>query len=208
MNKTLIYRAVFLAAAAGAVHIIVLISVDGLELLPLTAALAASIVFALVIAVGSSLRTATVRREGHKPKMANVVSRISKSSVNLVPTLIAVLVVLWPVTAIFGHAADFYCVPAVPWNIEIAVFGAFVISMLKYMTAPLPYPKFLEMLIYASLFWIAPFYGFFSAPYFLGMNIVTPCPDRQILEIVLASAAMVIAAALAETVGAFLSARK
>lgn len=208
MNKTLIHRAAFLAAAAGSVHIIVLISAEGLTLSPMTAALAATVVFALVIAAGPISRTVTVRRKGYKPEMASVVSRIWKASTTFVPALIAVLIVLWPMTAIFGHAADFYCTPDVPWRIEIAVFGAFVISMLKYMAARLRYANSLHMLIYVSLFWIAPFYGFFSAPYFLGMNIVAPCPDRQILEIVLAGAAMVMAAGLAESVGAFLSARE
>jgi hypothetical protein len=208
MNKTLIHCAAFLAAAAGAVHIIVLISVEGLALSPLTAALAASIVFALVTAAGPVPRNATVRHEGLKPIIATIFSHISKASAIFVPTLIAVLIVLWPMTAIFGHATDFYCTPAVPWRIEIVVFGAFVISMLKHMAGRLPYANTLEILIYVSLFWIAPFYGFFSAPYFLGMNIVAPCPDRRILEIILASAAMVMASALAEAVGAFLRSRK
>jgi len=157
MNKTFIHRAAFLAAAAAAVHIIVLIAVEGLALSLLTAALAASVVFALVIAAGPIPRTATVRREGHKQDMASVVSRFTNASAFFVLALIAVLIVLWPMTAIFGHAADFYCSPAVPWRIEIAVFGAFVISMLNYMACRLRYANALDMLIYVSLFWIAPF---------------------------------------------------
>jgi len=147
MNRKLIHRVAFLAAATGAVHIIVLIAVEGLALSPLTTALAASVVFALVIAVGPIPRTATVRRDGHKQDMASVVSRFLKASAFFVLALIAVLVVLWPVTAVFGHAADFYCSPAVPWRIEIAVFGAFVISMLKYMAGRLRYANALDMLV-------------------------------------------------------------
>jgi len=40
------------------------------------------------------------------------------------------------------------------------------------------------------------------------MNIVTPCPDREVLEIVVAGAAMAAASTLAEVVGAFLSKRE
>lgn len=208
MNRTLIHRAAFLAAAAGVVHVIVLVAIDGLALSPLTVALAATVAFALIIAAGPIPWTATVRREGHKRDMANVVSRISKASAFFVLALIAVLVVLWPMTVILGQAADFYCSPAVPWRVEIAVFGAFVISILKYMARRLRYANARDVLIYVSLFWIAPFYGFFSAPYFLGMNLVAPCPDRKILEVVLAGAAMAVASALAEVVGAFLSKSK
>jgi len=208
MNKTLIYRGAFLAAAAGAVHIVVLVAVEGLALTPLTAALAASVVFALVIVAEPIPGTATMRREGHKRDMARTVSGYTNASAFFVLALTAILVVLWPMAAIFGHAADFYCSPAVPWRIDIAVFGAFVISMLKYMAGRLRYANVLDVLIYVSLFWIAPFYGFFSAPYFLGMNIVTPCPDREILEVVLAGAAMAAASTLAELVGAFLSKHK
>lgn len=204
MNKTLIHCAVFLAAAAGAVHIVVLVALEGLALSALTTALVASIVFVVVTAAGPVPRAATVCREDHKQDMVGVVSRFSKASVIFIPALIAVLIVLWPMTAILGHAADFYCSPAVPWRIEIAVFGALVISMLKYMAGRLRYANALDVLIYVSIFWIAPFYGFFSAPYFLGLNLVTLCPDRQMLEVVLAGAAMAVTSALGERIGAFL----
>jgi len=208
MNRTLIHRVVVLAAAAGAVHIVAVVAVEGLALSALTTALAASIVFALIVAAGPVRRAAILFREDDGREMTPVVLRLAKASAIFVPILIAVLLVLWPMTAIFGPVAGFYCAPAISWRIEIAVFGAFVISMLKYMAARFRYANALDVLIYASLFWIAPFYGFFSAPYFLGINIVVPCPGRQMVEIALAGAAMAIASTLGQAIGGFLSGRR
>ncbi len=205
MNKTTFHRAAALAAAVTAVHVVVLIAVKGLALPLLAAALAASIVFGLVIATEPTPQAQTEHYDGHMSDIARAVSRSSKASAFFVLALFAVLIVLWPITAIFGQAADFYCSPVVPWRVEIAVFGAFVISILKHMAWRLRYANTLDVLIYLSLFWIAPFYGFFSAPYFLGISILASCPDRQVLEVVLAGAAMAVASALAEVIGAFLS---
>lgn len=204
MDRTLIHSGVFLATAAGAVHIVVLVAHKSLALAPLTTALAASIVFALVFAAGPVPWPATACSKDHQRDQVGVVSRVSRASAIFTTALIAVLVVLWPMTAIFGHAAEFYCSPTVPWRVEIAVFGAFVISLLKYMASRLRYANALDILIYVSLFWIAPFYGFFSAPYFLGMSIVTPCLDRQILEVIFAGAAMAVGSVVGERIGAFL----
>jgi hypothetical protein len=63
------------------------------------------------------------------------------------------------------------------------------------------YASALDILIYVSLFWIAPFYGFFSPSCFVALNIVRPCPGRQLIEVLLAAAAMAVACALAEAVG-------
>lgn len=72
-----------------------------------------------------------LHRNNHNRDFAGVISYISKSGAFFVLTLIAVFVVLWPIMAIFDHAADFYRSPAVPWRIEVAAFGALVLSMLK-----------------------------------------------------------------------------
>jgi hypothetical protein len=174
MTKALIQRGAFLAAAAGAVHIIVVVAVEGLTLSALTSALAASIVFALVIAAGPVPRAASVRSDDHKRDAADVVSHLLKASTFFALVLIAILVVLCSITAIFGRVADFYSSPAVPWRIEIALFGAFVISILKYLANRLHYANALDMLICLSLFWIAPFYGFFPHPTFSGSTLWCP----------------------------------
>lgn len=88
------HRAAFLAAVAGVVHVIVLVTIEGLALSHLTVALAASVAFALVITAGPIPWTATVRREGHKRDVVNIVSHISKASAFFLLALIAVLVVL------------------------------------------------------------------------------------------------------------------
>ena len=78
-------------------------------------------------------------------------------------------------------------------------------GLLKHMAHRLRYANALDVLIYLSLFWIAPFYGFFSVPYFLAVNIVMPCPERQLIDVLAAAVAMALAYVLAETTGTFLS---
>jgi hypothetical protein len=41
-----------------------------------------------------------------------------------------------------------------------------------------------------ALLWIAPFYGFFSAPLFLGVSMNTMCPGRPIVSVVLTALGM------------------
>lgn len=45
-------------------------------------------------------------------------------------------------------------------------------------------------LVLLALLWIAPFYGFFSAPLFLGVSLNTLCPGRPIVTLVLAALGM------------------
>lgn len=201
----MIRRALLLAAAAGAAHTLIVGAIEGLGLAAVTAALAASVAFALINSIGPSLR---VRPAGHTTpgtEASATVSQLTIWSASLVTALVTVLVALGLATMIFGQMADFYCAPAVPWRIEIAIFGAFAVALLKHLAHRLRYANALDVLIYVSLFWIAPFYGFFSPAYFLALNIVTPCPGRQLIEVLLAAAAMAVACALAETVGTFLS---
>ncbi len=207
MTTTLTHRAAFMAGAAGVVHVVILITTAWLEFSLLTGAFAASVVYALVVGSGPAPQAATARRDDHSRELADVARRICKSAGLFILTLIAVLGVLWPTMAAFGQSADFYCSPAAPWRIEIAALGAFVISMIRCMSSSLRYTNVVDMLIFASLFWIAPFYAFFCAPYFLGLNILTLCPDRDVLDVVLASAAMILASALGNSIGDFLAGR-
>ena len=41
-----------------------------------------------------------------------------------------------------------------------------------------------------ALLWIAPFYGFFSAPLFLGLSLNTMCPSRSLGTLVLVAFGM------------------
>jgi hypothetical protein len=59
-------------------------------------------------------------------------------------------------------------------------------------------------LIPIVLSWIAPFYGFFHAPWFLAQSLAMPCPDRPLVQCVLAAGAMVIAALAGSHIAAWM----
>lgn len=96
----------------------------------------------------------------------------------------------WLVGRMLGTGAAFYCEPLVPWRIEIPLFGsiglASVTSIARRRTRVwATYP-----LALVALLWIAPFYGFFSAPLFLGMSLNAMCPGRPLVTAVLAALGM------------------
>lgn len=107
-------------------------------------------------------------------------------------------VILWSVSFLAATAAlailtptgsAFVCEPLVPWKISIAIFGAFASAWLvttnqfraKGGRAPL---------IRVALCWIAPFYGFFHAPWFLAQTLSMPCPDRPLPQALIAAIVM------------------
>lgn len=96
----------------------------------------------------------------------------------------------WLTGRTLGTGVAFYCEPLVPWRIEIALFGSFGLAYFTFMArqrrgAWAAYP-----LAVLALLWIAPFYGFFSAPLFLGVSLNTMCPGRPIVTVVLAALGM------------------
>ena len=98
-----------------------------------------------------------------------------KLSFVLMSNLIIVAVValgVWLSSMLNGNLSVFYSLPAMPIRIDIALFGSFFVglSSLHFQTAFKP--KLPYFFVLASLFWIAPCYGYFSAPIFLGMNIL------------------------------------
>jgi len=93
----------------------------------------------------------------------------------------------WLIGHALGTGATFYCEPVVPWRIEIALFGSFGVACVAGMAgqrgrAWAGYP-----LAVLALLWIAPFYGFFSAPLFLGVSLTAMCPGRPIFSLILAA---------------------
>lgn len=93
----------------------------------------------------------------------------------------------WLIGRAIGTGATFYCEPLVPWRIEIALFGSFGIAYFTAMArlrdrAWAGYP-FAAL----ALLWIAPFYGFFSAPLFLGVSLTAMCPGRPMVSVILAA---------------------
>jgi hypothetical protein len=91
---------------------------------------------------------------------------------------------------VLGAGAGFYCQPLVPWRIEIALFGSFSVAYVTGMARQRPGARAAYLLVVLALLWIAPFYGFFSAPLFLGMSLNTMCPGRPIVTVVLAALGM------------------
>lgn len=101
---------------------------------------------------------------------------------------------LWAAASVFPASRDFLCEPLVPWRISIALFGAFGMSWLARAVALRAPAQRVSLLIFLAFFWIAPFYGFFHAPWFLAQAIASPCADRPLVQSLFAAAGMVIAA--------------
>lgn len=95
------------------------------------------------------------------------------------------------VSTVLETGSGFYCHPAVPWRIEIALFGSFAFAYLIGAARErgwLVYP-----LVLLGFLWIAPFYGFFSAPIFLAISLNTACPNRSAIAVAVATMAMLVA---------------
>jgi len=99
----------------------------------------------------------------------------------------------WAVVSVFPASRDFLCEPLVPWRISIALFGAFAMSCLARAVAVRAPRERVSLLIFLAFFWIAPFYGFFHAPWFLAQAITSPCADRPLVQSLVAAGGMVIA---------------
>lgn len=145
---------------------------------PLLTALVATLVFA-----GISL--AYGRRPGGL--VGPSPGRLPKSVVADAVVLVSVGAGGWLTGRVFGTGAAFYCELLVPWRIEIALLGSFGVAYVTGMAgrrgrAWAGYP-----LAVLALLWIAPFYGFFSAPLFLGVSLTAMCPGRPIVGVILAA---------------------
>jgi hypothetical protein len=102
----------------------------------------------------------------------------------------AVVVVLvgaggWVLQRVFGPGTAFYCEPLVPWRIEIAFTGSFGLAYFTFMALQRRRAWAVYPLALVGLLWIAPFYGFFSAPLFLAVSLNIRCPGRPIVTIVI-----------------------
>ena len=108
-------------------------------------------------------------------------------------SLLAASICLALLAAVVPVIALFVCEPLVPWGLSIAAFGAFASAWigrgLLARTGTTDYHPVLHL----ALFWIAPPYGFFHAPWFLAQTLALPCPDRAIAQAAVAVAAMIAA---------------
>jgi hypothetical protein len=104
----------------------------------------------------------------------------------------------WAITVglalIFPSGSQFICEPLVPWRISIVLFGAFFSAWLIAAMRSREGGTKLEPLLRVILLWIAPFYGFFYAPWFLALSLAVPCADRPLGQVAIAALAMAVSA--------------
>lgn len=119
-------------------------------------------------------------------------------------TVVGVLLGAWVIAVLAGDAGAYYCAPTVPWRIEIALFGSFALDLLARMArarglAAVTYPFTL-----LALFWIAPFYGYFSGPVFLGISMIADCAKRSVVQLCIAALGMAAEKSLGSTLASSL----
>jgi hypothetical protein len=112
--------------------------------------------------------------------------------------MLAVVALVVPV------GAQFVCEPLVPWRISIAIFGAFFSAWIVAAMSVRPSDRRYQPLVRLMLFWIAPFYGFFHAPWFLAQTLVVPCTNRPLAQALIATAVMALTTAAGARVGAWM----
>jgi hypothetical protein len=109
-------------------------------------------------------------------------------------SFLASVVGLWGIVKIVPAISSFVCEPLVPWQFSIAIFGAFGMSWLSAATRlRIPQDR-AGLMIHLAFFWIAPFYGFFHAPWFLAQTVVAPCDGRPLVQALVVGIAMAVAA--------------
>jgi hypothetical protein len=100
---------------------------------------------------------------------------------------------LWLVAAATPTVQTFVCEPVVPWHVAIAIVGAFGMALFRGGARFYLPPDLAEIMIQLSFFWIAPFYGFFHAPWFVAQAIIIPCAGRPLAQVALVVVGMIIA---------------
>jgi hypothetical protein len=177
-----------LVVAALSAHAAIVVLTDFLSPVPLATAVVATLLFAAV-----SLAYVAPRGRPHDV--------LHDATASLWPRPIAIGLAFLCISAgarllafILASAPAFYCHAAVPWRIEIALCGSsasgFVTAIAKTRArAWLVYP-----LTMVAFLWIAPFYGFFSAPVFLAVSLNTECPDRSLAAMALVAFGMMVGA--------------
>ena len=111
---------------------------------------------------------------------------------------------VWLVGRVLGTGSAFYCEPLVPWRIELAFFGGFGIAYFTVMARQRDRAREAYPLVVLALLWIAPFYGFFSAPLFLGISLNTMCASRPIVTAALTAVGMRVGEQLGLAVAAWI----
>ena len=155
-------------AAGLSAHLVVVVLSKPDSQVPLLTALLATLVFAAVSFAYTFRKRATITSSTHP-----VMLRLQAGAF----ALVAIAVGAWLISRQLGTGANFYCTPLVPWRIEIALFGSFVVGCLTFLADGRRRGWAVYLLTMVAFLWIAPFYGFFSAPLFLGVSLNNMCPD-------------------------------
>jgi len=111
-----------------------------------------------------------------------------------VSTFTSVLGALAILSRIAPTNVQFVCESLVPWRISIVIFGAFFSAWMATSISLRTANSSMHWLIPIMLSWIAPFYGFFHAPWFLAQSVVVPCSGRPITQCLISAVAMIVAA--------------
>lgn len=160
---------------------VVLMSGSGSQV-PLLTALASSVMFASVLLACTSGQDSNIARS---PRPAMLQLQAGGLA------LVAIGIGAWLTSRLLGTGAVFYCEPQVPWRIEIALFGSFAVGTLTFLARARQRAWVVYPFIMVAFMWIAPFYGFFSAPLFLGVSLNSMCADRSIATVLLTAIGMV-----------------
>ena len=170
-----------IAAGLGGHFVVVMLSRSD-SAIPLLTTLLATLVFATV-----SLAYAFRGRGG-------IASSFPPAAVQLLAgvfVLAAVSAGVWLAGRVLGTGAKFYCEPLVPWRIEIALFGSFVVGYLTFLAHARQRAWAVYPLVMIAFLWIAPFYGFFSGSLFLGISLNSLCSDRSMTTVFLTALGMI-----------------
>jgi hypothetical protein len=187
-----------LILAALAAHVVVVGLTESTNSAPLSTALAATLVFAAVV-LGHALRSRDVTASWSEPVPVQFVAAGLAFA--------GIFAGVWAIGRVTGTGAHFYCEPLVPWRIEIALFGSFAVGLLTAVPKSRRFAWAAYPLTMIAFLWIAPFYGFFSAPIFLGLSLNTPCPDRPISTVLLVALGMLVGERVGSAVNAWISGR-
>jgi hypothetical protein len=148
----------------------------------------------IFLALAASLVVTGIARvlAAEEPFDANYSSR-GQAPTHVVSFVVALLG-LWGIVNVVPATRTFVCEPLVPWRLSIAAFGAFSMSWLAEATKIRMSYSHARLMIHLAFFWIAPFYGFFHAPWFLAQAVALPCDGRPLPQALVAGLAMVVAA--------------
>lgn len=161
-------------------------------------ALVATLLFAIPIMLVSPVQTPD-RAARSAALVAEVACLVVGASAGILGLLL--------VTFVGGTSVDFYCAPQVPWRLEIAAFGGFVLGLLEAMLQGRGGLSTLRPALYLGFFRIAPWYGFFHAPAFLAQLLFYPCEKGVFSTMARAAVAMAVTHVIGRRIAVWFASR-